>query len=111
MTEEKEKFLGTYFDRDVVLQLAKWTRILAWVALVIYLFTTLASLIQFLLQFSADAYFGKGVSPVYSGITLFTPFLLQPLPGLFYFLALQSVVQALLILLDVEDNTRRAARK
>jgi hypothetical protein len=34
----------------------------------------------------------------------------QPLRGLVYFIVLQGVAQALLIVMDIEDNTRRAAR-
>ncbi len=41
---------------------------------------------------------------------MFTPYLQQPLPGLFYFFGLQAVSKGLLIFLDMEDNTRRAAR-
>ena len=33
------------------------------------------------------------------------------LPGLFYFFGLHAVSKGLLIFLDMEDNTRRAARK
>jgi hypothetical protein len=33
------------------------------------------------------------------------------LPGIVYFFALQAIAKALLILMDMEDNTRRAARK
>jgi hypothetical protein len=46
-----------------------------------------------------------------TAFSLFTPYLQQPLPGVFYFFALQGISKGLLILLDVEDNTRRAARK
>jgi len=42
---------------------------------------------------------------------LFTPYLQQILPGLFYFFGLQGISKGMLILLDMEDNTRRAARK
>jgi hypothetical protein len=42
---------------------------------------------------------------------MFSPYLQQPLPGVFYFFALQAVSKGLLIFLDMEDNTRRAARK
>jgi hypothetical protein len=42
---------------------------------------------------------------------MFAPFFLQPLPGVFYFFGLQGISKGMLILLDMEDNTRRAARK
>jgi hypothetical protein len=44
-------------------------------------------------------------------VSFFTPYLIQPLPGLLYFSGLKFIQHALLILLDIEDNTRRAARK
>ena len=45
------------------------------------------------------------------GLNMFSPFLTQLLPGVFYFFGLQAVSKVLLIMLDVEDNTRRSARK
>ena len=42
---------------------------------------------------------------------IFSPYLLQPIPGVLYFFALQAISKILLILLDVEDNTRRGARQ
>ena len=29
-------FLGTYYDRDAVLRLGRWERIIAWITLVVY---------------------------------------------------------------------------
>jgi hypothetical protein len=43
-------------------------------------------------------------------INTFAGQLQQPLPGLFYFFGLQAISKGLLMLLDMEDNTRRAAR-
>ena len=40
-------YLGTYFDRDAVLRLARLTGILAWIILAIYVYTTLVSIGQF----------------------------------------------------------------
>jgi hypothetical protein len=48
---------------------------------------------------------------VLGAFSIFKPYLLEPLPGLFYFFGLQGISRALLILLDLEDHTRRAARK
>jgi hypothetical protein len=39
------------------------------------------------------------------------PYLQQPIPGILYFFSLQGISRILLIMLDMEDNTRRAARK
>jgi len=108
--ETKTNFSGTYFDRDVVLRIARWARIFSWVILGIYIFTELISLTQFMIQFSTGAFFYKGQTVV-DLISFFNPHLLQPLPGVVYFFALQAIGKALLILMDMEDNTRRAARK
>ncbi len=110
MAEEKEKFLGTYFDRDAILRLSRLSNVLAWTVLAVYGLTTLFSWMQFLLQFSGGLFFEKGMS-LANLVNLASPYLLQPLPGIFYFVGLRAISQVLLIFLDVEDNTRRAARK
>jgi hypothetical protein len=113
MTESNEKqasFLGTYFDRDSVLRLSRWTDILAWVILTIYVLSSLISITLFLAQYLSGLYFDKGATFL-TMLSLFTPYFQQPLPGVFYFLGLQAISKGMLILLDMEDNTRRAARK
>ncbi len=109
-TEKRTAFLATYFDHDTIIKIARTAGIFAWVALGVYLFTTAISLTQFLLQFATGVYYQKGMSIV-DVISYFTPYLLQPIPGLVYFIGLKFAEHGLLILLDVEDNTRRAARK
>ena len=103
-------FLGTYFDRDGVLRLSRWADIISWVVLTIYLLSWLFTLLLFLGQYSSGLYMDKGATFL-NVFSMFTPYLQQPLPGLFYFFGLQAVSKGLLIFLDMEDNTRRAARK
>lgn len=113
MSEANEKqagFLGTYFDRDGVLRLSRWADVVAWVVLTVYLLTWLVSFLFFLGQYFNGLYYDKGATFL-SVFSSFTPYLEQPLPGLFYFFGLQAVSKGLLIFLDMEDNTRRAARK
>lgn len=113
MTESTEKrtgFLATYFDRDTVLKIARTAGIFAWVVLGIYIFTTLVSFSQFLIQFATGVYYQKGMS-IFDVASFFTPYFIQFVPGLVYFIGLKFAEHGLLILLDVEDNTRRAARK
>lgn len=102
-------FLGTYFDRDTVLRLARWADILAWVTLTLYIVSWLLALLQLMAQFFNGLLGDKGTTPLMM-FNIFSPILLQPLPGVFYFFGLQAVAKILLILLDVEDNTRRSAR-
>lgn len=102
-------FLGTYFDRDGVLRLSRWADVVAWIILTVYLLTWLFSLLLYFGQYYNGLYMDKGATFL-NTINMFTPFLQQPLPGIFYFFGLQAVSKGLLIFLDMEDNTRRAAR-
>ena len=103
-------FFGTYFDRDGILRLSRWADVVAWVVLTVYLLSWLVSFLFFLGQYMSGMYFDKGATFL-NVIGMFAPYLQQPLPGLFYFFGLQAVSKGLLIFLDMEDNTRRAARK
>jgi hypothetical protein len=113
MTESNQKsktFLGTYFDRDAVLRLSRWADILAWVTLTLYLLSWLFQIALFLSQYFNGMLGDKGAT-LLTVYNIFSPYLLQPLPGILYFFALQAISKILLILLDMEDNTRRAARQ
>ena len=113
MTESNEKqagFLGTYFDRDAVLRLARWADVLAWVILTVYVLSWLISFLMFLAQYLSGLYIDKGATFL-TVLSIFAPYFQQPLPGVFYFFGLQAVSKGIPILLDMEDNTRRAARK
>lgn len=102
-------FLGTYFDRDGVLRLSRWADIVAWIVLTVYLLSWLFSILLFFSQFFNGLYFDKGMTFL-NIFNMFAPYLQQPLPGIFYFFGLQAISKGLLIFLDLEDNTRRAAR-
>jgi len=110
-TEKQEKFFGAYVDRDIVLRLSRWADITAWVVLTIYTLTWLFGVMLFVSQYFNGLYFAKGNDSFLATFSMFTPYLQQPLPGLFSFFGLQGISKALLLLLDMEDNTRRAARK
>lgn len=113
MSETNEKqasFFGTYFDRDSVLKISRWAEILAWVTLTVYLLTWIVSILLFFAQYYNGMFFDKGMTFL-NILNMVSPFLQQPLPGVFYFFGLMTVSKVLLILLDMEDNTRRAARK
>ncbi len=108
--ESKTNFAGLYFDRDRILKLSRIAGVFAWIVLGIYLFTPLVSFTQFMIQFASGLFYQKGMSGL-DVLGFFTPYLLQPIPGLLYFASLKFIQYVLLILLDMEDNTRRAARK
>jgi hypothetical protein len=95
-------FLGTYFDLDAVLRLERWARIIAWVTLIAYTFDAGYTIYQ-------NAY-----SAVVGGYPLDYFFLFQTLSriaqGGVVFIILHAAAKIMLILLDIEDNTRRASR-
>ncbi len=102
-TPEKPAFLGTYFDRDSVLRWERWTRIVAWVIFVVYV-------AQYVYDTGMNIYnsfaVGYPLDWVYLVFSLGRPF-----QGAMVLVVLHLLAKALLILLDIEDNTRRAARK
>jgi hypothetical protein len=108
-TEKQAGFLGAYFDRDGVLRLSRWADIVAWIVLTVYLLSWIVSLLLFFSQYLNGLYMDKGATFL-NIFNIFIPFLQQPLPGVFYFFGLQALSKGLLIFLDMEDNTRRAAR-
>ena len=108
--ENKEKFLGAYFDRDGILRLSRWAEGFSWVVLTVYVLTWLGSVLLYLAQAFSGMMGDKGMTFLLA-FNIFSPYLTQVFPGVFYFFGLQGISKVLLILLDMEDNTRRAARK
>jgi hypothetical protein len=52
MTDGNGRFLGTYFDRDAVIRMARIIAILSWVVAGIYAFDILVSAGVFVLQYA-----------------------------------------------------------
>jgi len=111
MNESQESasgFMGTYFDQSIVLRIVKVAEISSWVVLVVYGFQMLLSAGVLALQYA------RGLMP-WAGFTdtaqqiLFV--LEQPFRGIVYFVGLQAIAKILLMFMDIEANTRRAARK
>lgn len=109
-TEKPTSYFGTYFERDSILRISRWADIIAWVTLTVYMVTWLSSLLLTLSQYYNGMFFEKGMTFL-NAISYFAPQFQQGMPGFFYFFGLQAVSKGLLILLDMEDNTRRAAKK
>ncbi|MCC7118291.1 MAG: hypothetical protein IT310_07170 [Anaerolineales bacterium] len=112
MTEEKQKrqtgFLGTYFERDSILRFSKIANVFAWTALLYHGAQAALALGVFGLQLARGLLYLPGFTDVAQQIL----WQIQPLvPGMSYFVGIQAVGKALLILMDIEDNTRRAARQ
>jgi hypothetical protein len=96
-------FPGTYFDRNFVLKLANTAMILGWVLLGAYAVEWGYGTYQ---NVSSAILNGYPVDYYYMVISLRS--LLQ---GAMVLVVLYVGAQMLLILLDIEDNTRRAARQ
>ena len=110
MNENQEKttgFMGTYFDQSIVLRIVRVAEISAWVVLVVYalqLFTSAAALILSYVR-------GFGPPGITDKLQALLFVLEQPFRGIVYFIGLQAIAKILLMFLDIEANTRRAARK
>lgn len=105
--DKRETFLATYFSKDTVLRLTSVAKILSWMVAGVYSFQWLVQALAMSLQIGRGFWTGMGFTDVFQSILYLFE---QPLRGVVYFIVLQGVAQALLIFLDVEDNTRRAAR-
>ncbi len=110
MEEKKEKFHAAFFDKDAVLKFARWAGIFAWIILAIYLFTSAISFAQFMTQFVTGVFYQKGMS-IFDLAGYFNPYLVMALPGVVYFFGLKFVEHASLMLMEMEESARRAARK
>lgn len=108
MTEsEKTNFAGTYFDRDAVLRLSRLADILAWITLGYYAAQAGLSILVFILQIARGLIYLPGFTDAAQQIL----WILQlSIPGLIYFVGIQAIGKFLLIMMDIEDNLRRAAR-
>jgi hypothetical protein len=109
MDEAKhEKFMGTFFDRDIVIKLSRTGEILSWIVVGVYTVDVLLAILSLILQYLRGYMMGVGVTDLATNIVYV---LERPFRGFVYFMALQAIAKILLILLDMEDNTRRIARK
>jgi hypothetical protein len=96
-------FWGTYFDKDAVMRVERWARITGWAILAAYIieagYSTYQNIYNSIVgNYPLDFYF------------LFSNFA-HILQGGMLCIVLQAVAKITLILLDIEENTRRAARK
>jgi uncharacterized membrane protein YjjP (DUF1212 family) len=92
------KFLGTYFDSNLVLRLSRWLIILGWFIMAAYL-----------LEYGYGTYqavSGAIINAYPIDYTFLVLNLKTPLQGGMLLAILYSISQVLLMLLDIEDNTR-----
>ncbi len=100
-------FLGTYFNKDIVLKLSGLAKVFAWIVGVFYVVQWMFQIGNFFLQYARGFWVGLGFIDIAQNLFwLFE----QPLRGLVYFAALQGVAQVLLMMMDIEENTRRVSQ-
>ena len=103
----KTNFSGTYFDKDAVIRIARFLKLASWIVAGVYIFQFIVNFGVFILQLIRKLVYIGGPTDLMQQII----WQIQPsLAGLIFFAALQAIALGLLILLDIEDNTRRAAR-
>jgi hypothetical protein len=107
MEEKHSSYLGTYFSKETMLRLVSIAKIFSWVVIGIYAAQWFVQLVINILSIARGFWAGMGYTDIaMSFILLFE----QTLRGGVYFIVLQAVAQVLLLFMDMEDNTRRAAR-
>ena len=106
--EFKKRFLGTYFDPDVIFRLSRVANVLAWIILAVYSLDFFLSLIVMILQILRGFWAYMGPTDIATNI-LFT--LERPFRGMVYFVVLRGISEILKLFVDIEENTRRMARK
>ncbi len=108
LKDSHTSFPATYFDRDSIIRMARVIAVLSWIVAGMYALDLVLSLGVFILQILRGFMAGMGLTDYMQNILFI---LERPLHGILYFAVMQAVSKGLLIFLDVEDNTRRAARK
>jgi hypothetical protein len=106
--DEKRNFMGTYFDRSTVVRVSRWAEISSWIVVGVYTLDLIVAVGVFALSTMRGFWAGMGFTDYVQNILFIIE---RPFRGIAYFFALQAIGKALLILMDMEDNTRRAARK
>jgi len=107
MEDKHSNFTGIYFNKDTVLKLATAGKVFSWIVGGFYIIQWMVQVGSVFIQFSRGFWVGPGFTDILQNILgVFE----QPLRGLVYFIVLQGVAQALLMFMDMEDNTRRTAR-
>jgi hypothetical protein len=107
MEEKRNTFLGTYFSKETMLRLVSIARIFSWIVIGIYATQLFVQFVTNVLSIARGFWVGMGYTDIAMSFILM---LEVPLRGVVYFIVLQAVAQVLLLFMDLEDNTRRAAR-
>lgn len=110
MAEERPpsgRFLGTFFQPEAIFKLAGFSRVMAWIVLAVYSIEFAISILEIILQIMRGFWVNMGFTDIASNILLT---LERPFRGIVYFIALLGISEILKISVEIEANTRRAAR-
>ena len=111
MSDNQEKqpgFVGTYFDPSAIMRVSRWAEISSWIVAVVYGVDLIVAIGVFALSNLRGFFVGMGFTDYVQNVLFIIE---RPFRGIAYFIALQAIGKALLILMDMENNTRRAARR
>jgi hypothetical protein len=106
--ERKKRFMGTYFDPDLIFRLSGVAKVLAWIILAVYSMDFFLSLIVLILQILRGFWAFMGLTDIATNVLIT---LERPFRGMVYFVAMLGISEVLKIFVDIEENTRRIARK
>jgi hypothetical protein len=110
MSEENKtngRFMGTYFEPETIFRLSRIAKIFGWVVLIVYALDFLVTTAVMVLQIMRGYWTSMGFTDYASNILMI---LERPFRGFVYFIVLFGVSEVLKIFVDIEANTRRAAR-
>jgi hypothetical protein len=107
MEDKRSNFLGTYFSKETMMRLVSIAKIFSWIVLGIYASQLFVQFVSNVLSIARGFWIGMGYTDIAMSFILM---LELPLRGVVYFIVLQAIAQVLLLFMDLEDNTRRAAR-
>jgi hypothetical protein len=102
-TNKQGTFFGTIFNNDVVIRISRVAKVFAWLIMIFYATQWLLQMGIFFTQVTRGFWVGLGFTDIAQNLLWL---LEQPLRGLVYFVVLQGVAQVLLMILDIENNTR-----
>jgi hypothetical protein len=102
-TSKQNTFFGTIFNKDVVIRISRVAKVFAWLIMIFYAIQWLLQVGILFSQVTRGFWMGLGITDIAQNLLWLIE---QPLRGLVYFVVLQGVAQVLLMILDIENNTR-----
>ena len=102
-TSKRETFFGTFYNKNTIIRISKIAELFAWVILIFYATQFIFQMGMLFSQVARGFWIGLSFIDVAQNILWL---LEQPLRGLVYFVVLLGVAQIILMIMDIENNTR-----